>query len=183
MGNSFADQLLKAGIANKKQAQKAKQEKRQKELQQRNQKKSAAKVVDEQTLAQQKIAAEKAERDRELNRQIKAEADRKAIQAQIRQLIELNNVSLKGAEEAYNFTDDKVVQRVLVTGELLKQISKGRMAIAKFDGSYAVIPIAAAEKIQQRDADCIVVLNSQDNSQPDEDDPYADFQVPDDLMW
>jgi len=43
----------------------------------------------------------------------------------------------------------------------------------------------AALKIQSRDASFVVVCNEQQKkpSGSDEDDPYADFKVPDDLMW
>ncbi|MDI5823506.1 DUF2058 family protein [Salmonella enterica subsp. enterica serovar Kentucky] len=35
----------------------------------------------------------------------------------------------------------------------------------------------------QRDADSIVVNSALSQEEQDEDDPYADFKVPDDLMW
>ena len=43
-------------------------------------------------------------------------------------------------------------------------------------------PREAALKIQERDAQRIVLLNVQSEG-PDEDDPYAAYQIPDDLMW
>ena len=45
-----------------------------------------------------------------------------------------------------------------------------------------LVPAAVAEKITQRQAESIVVLNAK-QQQEDEDDPYADFKIPDDLMW
>jgi len=180
MGLSLADQLLKAGLGNKQSVQKANKQKRKKQKQQKHQK---APVVDEAALAQQKAQAEKAERDRQLNRQIKADADQKAIQFQIRQLIELNQLPLKGADQTYNFNDNNVVQNLLVTAEIMRLISQGRLAIIKFDDQYRVVPVPVAEKIQQRDGDCVVVLNQVEQSQIDDNDAYADFQVPDDLMW
>jgi hypothetical protein len=58
-------------------------------------------------------------------------------------------------------------------------------------GSYELLPSQAAEKIMQRDAQVIVLLNRNDSvgmdesgdESGDEDDPYADYQIPDDLMW
>ena len=35
----------------------------------------------------------------------------------------------------------------------------------------------------QRDAQVIVLLNRNESVEVDEDDPYADYQIPDDLMW
>ena len=55
------------------------------------------------------------------------------------------------------------------------------------DGSaepqYAIIPAVVADKIAQRDADSIVLNSTLSQEEQDEDDPYADFKVPDDLMW
>ena len=48
---------------------------------------------------------------------------------------------------------------------------------------YELLPAVAAEKIMQRDDAVIVLLNSNDKPEVDEDDPYADYQIPDDLMW
>jgi len=57
------------------------------------------------------------------------------------------------------------------------------VAIAKLNDSYELLPAAAAEKIMQRDQDVIVVLNKNEQNEVAEDDPYADYQIPDDLMW
>ncbi|MDG2036322.1 MAG: DUF2058 family protein [Pseudomonadales bacterium] len=43
-----------------------------------------------------------------------------------------------------------------------------------------------AEKIKQRDESYVVMLNESNSSGTNEaveDDPYADFKIPDDLMW
>ncbi|ECJ9324882.1 DUF2058 family protein, partial [Salmonella enterica] len=69
------------------------------------------------------------------------------------------------------------------------QLINGRLAIARLviDNSgeceYAIIPASVADKIAQRDADSIVVNSALSQEAQDEDDPYADFKVPDDLMW
>ena len=48
------------------------------------------------------------------------------------------------------------------------------------------MPTAVAEKIKQRDESLVVMLTENTGvnaDQEDEDDPYADFKIPDDLMW
>ena len=66
-------------------------------------------------------------------------------------------------------------------------LSKGRLAIVTLLGNktekFDVVPAAIAEKIAQRDSDYIVQLNDKDSSSEIEDDTYADYQIPDDLMW
>ncbi len=65
----------------------------------------------------------------------------------------------------------------------------GRLAIARLlvdnnsEGEYAIIPASVADKIAQRDASSIVLHCALSAEEQDEDDPYADFKVPDDLMW
>jgi hypothetical protein len=56
--------------------------------------------------------------------------------------------------------------------------------VVRFDSTYELVPSVTAEKIAQRDPGCVVVLNAQSSPQANpEADPYADYPVPDDLMW
>ena len=61
-------------------------------------------------------------------------------------------------------------------------LSRGQLAIVRLDQGYELVPAKVAEKISQRDPQCVVVLNEA-RTELDEEDPYADFQIPDDLMW
>ena len=176
---SLQDQLLKAGIVDKKKAKQIKQEQR-KEAKSRP---KGQEQVDENREQAKRNMAEKAERDRELNRQRQAEAEQKAIHAQIIQLIEMNRIDRQGGDVAYQFTDGTKIKKIYVTPKLQDDLSRGRLAIARLAEGYELLPAAAAEKIMQRDEAAIVLLNSVDATQVDEDDPYADYQIPDDLMW
>lgn len=178
---SLKDQLLKAGLIDQKKAKQADKAKgKQVKLQQKN--KVAA--VDEAKLAAQRAQEEKVERDRQLNAQRKLEAEQKAVAAQIRQLIEMNRQSGEG-DVAYNFSDGSKVKRIYVTEIQQRQLGKGHLAIVRLDEGYAIVPGIVAEKIAQRDASHIVVNNrgEAEVATVEEDDPYAEFQVPDDLMW
>ena len=68
-------------------------------------------------------------------------------------------------------------------------VSRGILAIAKLgendDIAYHLIPAEAARKIQEREANAIVLLNEFDKNEDgiEEDDPYAAYEIPDDLMW
>lgn len=175
---SLQDQLLKAGIVDEKKAKKLKQEQRKAAKQNKGKPQ-----VDEGKLAAQKAMAEKAERDRALARQRNVEADKKAIQAQIVQLIQSNRVARNPGEVAYNFTDGKKIKKLYVDALQQKQLTNGVLAIVKLTEQYELVPARVAEKIQQRNPDAVLVLNAPQANQVDEDDPYADYQIPDDLMW
>jgi len=176
---SLQDQLLKAGLIDDKQANKIKKT-RHKQAKQKQ--KNKIETTNEAKLAAQQAQAEKVERDRQLNQQRKAEAERKAIGAQVRQLVEMNRQPRDDGDISYSFTDGTLVKRIPVTATQLKLLSNGRLCIIKLDEQYELIPTLVAEKIQQRD-EGTRILSNQSTETPDEDDPYADFQVPDDLMW
>jgi uncharacterized protein YaiL (DUF2058 family) len=177
---SLQDQLLKAGVVDDKKAKKLAREKR-KET--RSQPKGHERVDEARELAQRAIA-EKAERDRELNRQQQAREELKAIQAQIVQLIMMNRIERQGGDIAYQFTDGRKIKKIRVTPQQQDELARGRVAIARLGEEYVLVPAAAARKIMQRDESRVVLLNAdQPRAGEPEDDPYAAYQIPDDLMW
>lgn len=176
---SLQDQLLKAGIVDQKKAKQIKQEQR-KEA--RSRPKGQVQLDESKEQARRSIA-EKVQRDRELNKQQQAEAEKKAVQAQITQLIRMNRIDRQSGDVAYQFTDGSKIKKIYVTRKLQDELSKGRLAIARLGESYELLPAPAAQKIMQRDEQTIVLLISNNNVEVDEADPYADYQIPDDLMW
>lgn len=182
MNNPFQEQLLKAGLASKKQVQKAKQA-RSKKNKQRNQKQTGA---NEAQIQARQAAVEKANRDRELNQKKEQETRNKSIAAEINQLIKNNALGRdKGCETVYNFTHAGMVKRIYVNEDLRQQIMQGQLGIAQIEQRYELVPLAVAEKIQQRDKQRVVLLSDEDVLADDDedDDCYADYQIPDDLMW
>ena len=179
--SSLQDQLLKAGLVDKKKANKASKEKRKS---QKLQNKSKEVVVDETKEAAAKARSEKFERDKQLNEERKAAAEVKAIAAQIKQLIAMNRQPKGGGDDAvgYNFTDGKHIKKIYVTALTQKQLANGRLAIAKLGEDYEIVPAVVADKIKQRD-ETVVLSQQAVNTDVEEDDPYADYQIPDDLMW
>jgi len=176
---SLQDQLLKAGIVDKKKAKKIKLAKH---SQTRKQPKGHVQV-DENKLQVEKALADRLAKDRAMNKEKQLIAEQKAIQAQIIQLIKSNAIDSQKGDIAYQFTDGKLIAKIYVSELIQKQLSKGIVAIAKIDDHYEVVPAIIAEKICQRDSQVIVVQNDNIKSEIDEDDPYADYQIPDDLMW
>ncbi len=180
MGNSLFDQLKKSGLVDE---QKAKQAKKDKQKQARQQKGKKAKPLTESKLLAQQAQAEKVARDRELNQQRKLAAEQVALAAQIKQLIQMNRIEDSQGEIGFNFTDGNKVQRLYVTDELHAQLVRGRLAIVKLAEGYELVPARVAEKIKLRDPSSVLVCNEVGPEATDEDDPYADYQVPDDLIW
>lgn len=179
MANAFQDQLLKAGLVSKDKLNKANKSKHK---QAKQQPKNQTTDADQRKREIKQAAKLKAERDRELNRQKVEKDNKKAIVAQIRQLVEMNRISVEGGESVYNFEDDKKIKHIYVTDDKRKQIVNGRLAIVRLDEKYELVPKIVAAKIMQRD-DSFVILCNETTQASDEDDEYADYKVPDDLMW
>lgn len=176
MAISLQEQLLKAGVASKQQAKKAKQAKK-------KQKKGQAPEDNRKQQAELEAARQqKAERDRALNRQRQEEQARKAATAEVRQLIARHAVQRpKDGETCYNFIHEKKVKQLWINDSLLAQLARGQLRIAFFDGQYQLLPADVAERVEQRLA--AVILPRPEPEQPEEEDPYKDYPIPDDLMW
>lgn len=175
--NSLKDQLLKAGLVKKNEVKNKPKKKAP------TQPKKARKKVSEQTLRVQRAMLEKAKKDKKLNQQRKAEAERKAVQAQIKQLVDASKLDRKDGEIAYNFTHKKKVKSIYVTPEQQKQLVRDQIVIVCLeDAIFELVPKLAGQKIAQRNPKS-VIENSIPKASPEEDDPYADYEIPDDLVW
>jgi uncharacterized protein YaiL (DUF2058 family) len=180
MSISLRDQLLKAGLVNQKQVkQVGKNQQKQKRLEQKGQ----VEVDDTQQRLAQEAKAEKTRRDQELNRQQQEKIEQKARAAQVKQLIEATRLPKLTSEDYYNFVDDKKVKRLSVNALMRSKLSNGALAIVQHAGGYEVVPRESAVKIQERDPQRIVLLNSVVEEKEVGEDPYAAYKIPDDLMW
>lgn len=180
MANALQDQLLKAGLADKNKANRINKQKYKQNKQKRN---ANEEIVDENLLLVKTKIAEKAERDRELNRLKEQKAQEKAIQAQIRQLIEMNKVAKGNADDiVFNFEHKKKIKRIYVNQDIHDHISRGLLAIVVLQGQYELVPKAVAEKISMRDKEVIILINETTDTE-EMDDYYSDYEIPDDLMW
>jgi uncharacterized protein YaiL (DUF2058 family) len=180
MAKSLQDQLLKAGLIDSNKAKKSKADKRKQiKLQQKNK----VEIVDENKVQIKKAKVEKLERDRELNRQQQQRAEQKALAAQIKQLILMNRQEPGDNGEAYNFVDQGMVKRLYISEAIRQQITRGRLAIVKLDQQYELVPTPVAEKIRSHDTNLVIEINDIKEQDGSDDDPYADYKIPDDLMW
>lgn len=176
---SLQDQLLKAGIVDQKKAKKIGKEKRK----QARQIPKGEALVNESKEQAQRALAQKADQDRQRNKLRQAQEDKKAIHAQVIQLIKTNTIDRRGGETAYQFTDDKKIKKIYVTTQLQNELSKGQLAIVRLADEYTLVPRKIAEKIIQREEHIVIFQNTDEKTEVDVDDPYADYQIPDDLMW
>lgn len=176
---SLQEQLLKAGLVDKNKVKLANQDKnKQKKVERR----TGTQSVDEVRLAALETQRKNAERARELNAQRDAAAQQKAIMAQIAQMVQKNRQSKGAGDIAYNFTHDNKIHRLYVSAVVQAHLIAGRLVIVCQDGTTELVPRIIADKIAERDPALVVRVNKA-SAEINEDDPYAAFQIPDDLMW
>ena len=175
---TLQEQMLKAGLVSSKKMAKVQKTAKKSRVQARE----AREAVEENKKAQ-------IERDKLLSEQQKQAALSKEYKAQIKQLIEMNKVVISRGDIGFNFTDNNVIKKIYVDKTAQAQLISGRLTIARLtaeasaESEYAIIPAVVADKIAQRDASYIVLSNEISKETQDEEDPYAAFVVPDDLMW
>lgn len=180
--NPLQEQLLKAGLVKKsKVAEVAREQNKARHA------KGPSGPSDVQVEAE-RARAEKAERDRALEAERKAQARTAELRAQARQIVEDRKIPRTGEGE-YRFTADGAIHTLLINDDLRRKLSTGELVIARMDERYELLPRAAAGKVRERDASMIVLDHGQEagaepSATTSEDDAYyAQFKVPDDLIW
>ena len=101
-------------------------------------------------------------RDKQLSEATKQAALAKEYK-QVKQLIEMNRITIANGDIGFNFTDGNLIKKIFVDKLTQTQLINGRLAIARLlvdnnsEGEYAIIPASVADKIAQRDASSIVL--------------------------
>lgn len=177
--DSLREQLLKAGLVDK---NKVKQVNHDKNKQKKVERRTGTQTVDESRQAALELQRQNAERAREFNAQRDAAAHQKAIEAQIAQLVQKNRQDKGKGDVPYNFTHGSKIERIYVSPAVQAHLVAGRLVIVCQGGSTELVPRVIADKIAERDPTLVVRVNKK-SAAVEEDDPYAAFQIPDDLMW
>lgn len=185
MTKSLQDQLLGAGLIDSKKARQISKENRKAK---KEKKRLQDNSPSETQAAIQEALRQKQERDRELNLKLKEEADKKALAAQVSQLVDHYKLKREAGDLEYNFKVGTTIKKMRVTQKTLDEIARGRLCIVQRGETFDVIPRPIADKIRERDASVIVVYNAinegnASTSVESDDDYYAQFEIPDDLVW
>lgn len=184
MAKSLQEQLLQSGAAKPKQAKKARREKAQSEKAARRAGKTPA---EQQELARQVAQAEarKREHDRQLNAEQKAQREARELDHSVAQIISRNRVASAADDRdsvAYSYTIATHIHRIEVSDSQRRDLAAGRLAVARHRDSAALVPRSVAQRLMEKIPEQVWLVCAEEES-PDADDPYAEYQVPDDLMW
>lgn len=177
MSDSLRDQLLKAGLASREQARKTAHDKHRQKRDKRGPKRKRAADADSVSVADAAQAAQ-AERDRTLNRGREEGRRRKALDAQLWQIIEPAALNRVDADIQHHFQRRNRLTHIHVTAEQQARLGGGRLAIVGFHGRHYLIDLETMNKLARLDPKLFVFRHD-----PDAPDPDGDHPVPDDLVW
>ncbi len=175
--NALQAQLLKAGLVDDKKAKKI-----------NKQAKHAKRVGDDTEALAAKEAVAKAqaarvEKDQQLNQEKQRQLEEKTLKANIIQMIKQHQITDTKGDVTYQFVDDAKIKKIYITQKLYDQIVAGHVVIARLEDGYALLPYPLADRINEKQEGFIVESNDKSESELAEDDPYAAYMIPDDLMW
>lgn len=175
--NALQAQLLKAGLVDSK---KAKQLGKQSQHAKRIGNASDAEVKKALADAQ----AQKLEKDQKLNQEKQRILEEKTLKANIIQMIKQHQIRDTDGDITYQFIDQSKVKKIYISQNLYDQIVAGHVVIARLEeSSYALLPRPLADRIDAKMTGFMVVSNTKNQDEVAEDDPYAAYVIPDDLMW
>lgn len=181
---SIQEQLLKAGLTTKQKA-------RQANSAQRKQNKQKRSGVEHEESLQEQVKqdlaikqAEKAAKDAALNSENKRQLAAKEQHLRINQILEHHQLKSVNGEAEYNYNFNNKIKKLLVDGMTHKALINGRLALCGWDNVTYIVTSETAAKLAELDGSVILVQNDKVISDEVEvNDPYADYQIPDDLMW
>jgi hypothetical protein len=181
---SLQEQLLKAGLSTKQKARQANTDNRKKN------KKKRSGVAVESSLQEQikqdriQIQQDKVNKDNALNAKKQQMLAEKENKLRISQILSHHQITDVHGEIEYNYTVNTKVKKLYLNAVTHKALINGRLALCGQDEKSYIVTSETAAKLAELDANVLLLQNEKrvESTDPDED-PYADFQIPDDLMW
>jgi uncharacterized protein YaiL (DUF2058 family) len=181
---SLQEQLLKAGLTTKQKARQANTDKRKKN------KKKRSGVAIEATLQEQvkqdlvKSQQEKLAKDTALNAQQQQLRAEKELALRIQQILQHHQIKNSQGEVEYNYTFSNKVKKLYLDSITHRALVNGRLALCGQDDITYIVTSETAAKLATLDESVLLLQNEKvDTDEVEADDPYADYQIPDDMMW
>lgn len=186
MSQSLQDQLLKSGLASQKQARKARQSKRRRQKSARQN--PGQHTTEQQQLAEEVAAARQAQRqaDRQRSAQAKAQREQLERKRQAIAIIKQNRIPIDQPSEdepPYSYTIKGKIKRLPVSRQQRQKLADGHLAIVRYDGETSLVDIPTAKRLETLIPKAVIRHLPRPDDKPDPEDPYAGYEVPDDLMW
>lgn len=181
---SLQDQLLKAGLTTKQKTRQANVDKRKKNKQKRSGVQHGASLQEKVQQDLAKAKTEKQTKDNALNELKQQQLANKEQVLRIKQILTHHQIKNVGGDNDYNYTFETTIKKLPLNDVTHKALVDGRLALCGLDEVTYLVTRETAEKLSELDKKIVLVQNDKTlDEQVDADDPYADYQIPDDLMW
>jgi uncharacterized protein YaiL (DUF2058 family) len=181
---SLQDQLLQAGLTTKQKTRQANVDKRKKNKQKRSGVQHGASLQEQVQQDLAKAKTDKQTKDNALNELKQLQLADKEQLLRIKQILMHHQIKNVSGDNDYNYTFDTTIKKLPLDAVTHKALVNGRLALCGLDGTTYLVTRETAEKLSELDKNVVLVQNDKAlDEQVDEDDPYADYQIPDDMMW
>lgn len=156
MGLSIQEQLLKAGLVDKKQIKKADHDKRVKNKKKR---KAGASFEDKDRLRLQQQQVERAQQDSKLNAERNQQTQQKADQAAVQQLISANRMPIEEGDVSYHYVCGGQIKKILLEQSAADKLCRGVLGLALDNAEVVLISAETVAKVLKRNNDLILAYN------------------------
>jgi len=180
MRGSLQEQLLKSGLASEDQLKKPKPKKKPAGKNHRSRPNNTKKTTQSDSSKSKpstQLASNKPEEPKTLG---------KALRTEIKQLLKSNKLNDKTGELPYNYVINNQVKRFYVNADQQKGLQEGKLVIVNWNTiSYLITTETEVElrKLHPTIEVASVASESEAKPQKDDNDPYADYEIPDDITW
>ena len=107
----------------------------------------------------------------------------KEIRVEVKKLLRSYKLNDKNGEIAYNYTINKQIKRFYVNEKQQKELIEGKLAIANWNEISYLIPANSVDELRTLYPKIDICINESEENAMDKDDPYAAYEIPDDIKW
>ena len=181
MAGSLQDQLKKSGLVSKKKSQKLDAEKR-KKIKAQN---KGQKINNEISEKVKQAELQKKQADQKRNQQQQQQVKQNEEKARIKQIVDQAKIKDYEGDTAFNFQFNNKVKTLYLNKDNYDGLVAGSIGLCQIDNVIFILPNSTVSKINEINPDYVVLHQDKLNTTTEkvDDDPYADYEIPDDLMW
>lgn len=181
---SLQDQLLKAGLTTKQKSRQANSAQKKINKQKRSGVAHGAGLQEQVKEDLAKAQAEKLAKDIALNEARNKAIAEKEQNLRIKQILQHHQLTGVNGDNDYNYTFGTVIKKISLDVITHKALVNGRLSLCGLEDVTYLVTSETAAKVAELDPSIVLVQNDiVETEETASDDPYADYQIPDDLMW
>ena len=183
MTGSLRDQMLKAGLVDEKQTKLDGRQSRKARKARRKASQLAGVAMEAQIESERRA---KVQRDRALNQARDEARQARETGAQVQQIVERHRIEREAGDFSFSFQRGDTIRSLQLSRTQRDALVAGSLALADFGEVLELIPGSVAGRIAERSPESIACWHEpgdDDASEPDPNDPYAGYEIPDDLTW